>query len=184
MFFDLVGEESFVKVCSNYLNTFKNKCADVKNFIEIVNSSLNNDFTPFFDPWLRNVGFPVLSVNEIMNGSQKVGLTIAQICQTESLYYFNVQILYEKNGVIQTKDIMIDDFLIQVDLDFDWVIVNNEVGSLCYVIYSINLLDDLQKPKMEGQISLANAMLIKNSVENSLVGDLVDEEIINTISSF
>ena len=78
MFYDLVGRESFFRICSNYLNMYKNKNAEVPDFINVVNSTLNNDFSKFFNTWLRLPGFPVLYVEEIYYKSTKVGIRISQ----------------------------------------------------------------------------------------------------------
>ena len=95
MFFDLVGEEFFYKICSNYLNVFKNKCVEVNDFISIVNSTLKKDYNSFFNPWLRNVGFPVLIVNEIEENENKIGLNITQSCRNKCVFNCNILLLYE-----------------------------------------------------------------------------------------
>ena len=184
MFFDMVGEESFVKVCSNYLNKFKNKCVEVNDFIDVANSTLNNDFTSFFNPWLRDVGFPVLNINEIEKDSQKVGITITQINQNDRLFKFKVPIIYEKNGEIKKIEVNIDDYFMQVDIEFDWVIVNDEMASLCYVIYSKNLMESLKKPKTERKISKLNKILINKSIDSHAVQFLIDEEMEQLLGEF
>lgn len=184
MFYDLIGDESFYKVCSNYLNEFKNKCADVNNFIQIVNSTLNKDFTQFFNAWLRNYSFPVLIVNEVVDDSKNVGITITQICQSNCVYNFNVPIVYEKDGKMFKKSVMIDGFFLQIDFEFDWVIVNDDIASLCFVAYSENLLNSLLELKNQNKISYLNIELIKKSVNNDTVANFVDTEVIELAGKF
>ena len=61
MFSDIVGLENFYLVCLNWMKLYRNKSADVNQFISVVNSSLNKDFSKFFNVWLKNVGFPFLN---------------------------------------------------------------------------------------------------------------------------
>ena len=45
MFADIVGFENFFKVCSNWIMKFKNKNSNVQQFIDVVNDTLNNDYS-------------------------------------------------------------------------------------------------------------------------------------------
>ena len=62
MFSDIVGEVNFFKVCSVWNQTYKNKNADIADFISLVNNTLNEDHSDFFNTWLKKVGFPLLNV--------------------------------------------------------------------------------------------------------------------------
>lgn len=183
MFYDLIGEESFFKICSNYLNEFKNKFVDVNNFIQSVNTTLDKDFTSFFNTWLRNYSFPVLIVTEVEEDSKKVGITIIQICQSNCVYKFKVPIVYEKNSQMFKKIVIIDDFFLQVDFEYDWVVVN-DISSLCFVAYSENLLNSLMKLKNENKISYLNRELIKKSVDNDTVTSFINLEVIEIAGKF
>lgn len=176
MFFDLVGEASFYKICSNYLNEFKNKCVEVNDFISIVNSTLKKDYNSFFNPWLRNVGFPVLIVNEIEENEIKIGLNIFQSCHNKCIFSFNIQLLYENEGYICKKNVLINDINTQIHLKFDWVIVNDDLSSLCYVIYSKNLLKSLQNANNESKISKVNKLIIKKSLNVQNIPNHIDRK--------
>lgn len=65
MFSDIIGEVNFFKVCSNRLSTFKNKSGDVSKFLAVVNNTLNQDYSKFFNTWLKIVGYPLLNVVEL-----------------------------------------------------------------------------------------------------------------------
>ena len=72
-----LAETVFLTFVSDFI---KNKCADVSDFINVANKILKNDFTSFFDCWLRKAGFPVLIVNEVEKNGRRVGIAITQKC--------------------------------------------------------------------------------------------------------
>ncbi|KAK8876602.1 hypothetical protein M9Y10_006820 [Tritrichomonas musculus] len=184
MFYDLVGEKSFYEICSNYLNEFKNRSVEVNDFISIANSTMKKDFNSFFNPWLRNVGFPVLIVNEIEENCKKVGITISQKCHNNCTFLLSVPIMYEKDEKIYKKKVEINDKCVKIELNFNWVIVNDDLSSLCFVIYSKSLLKSLQKANNENKISKLNKVLIKQSVKIDDFSHFLDDEIINMASTF
>ena len=157
MFVDLIGKNDFFKVCSNYLNEYKNKSVEVSDFVNIVNSTLSNDYSSFFDFWLKKSGFPVFVVTEIEEENKKVGFKIEYLNKIEPFSQLKVPIRYESNGEIKTSDVLINDELVKVDLEYDWIIVNDEIGSLCFVLYSIGLINPLRKLKEEKKISELNS---------------------------
>lgn len=184
MFYDWIGEPLFYKVCSEYLNRFKNKSVVVEDFISVASSVLQKDMMPFFDPWLHSYGFPILNVEEIEMDSQKVGITISQICKNdECSFMFKMPILYEKDGIINKKVIDVVDSEMNIDIEFDWIIVNDDLAALCFVLYSKNLLEALKKPNDEKKISSLNKSLILESTNSKIASFLVDDEKMELIKS-
>lgn len=183
MLYDLVGETLFYKICSDYLKKFKNRSAVVEDFISIASSLCEKDMNPFFEPWLRLPGLPVLNVTEIECNSQKVGIEINQISRNESSYLFKVPILYEKDGVISKKVVEMDSSEVQVDIEFDWVIVNDDLASICLVLYSKKLLEALEKPNNEKKISSLNKYVISTSANSKIASFFVDVELMDIINS-
>lgn len=182
MFRDLVGESDFFKVCSNFLNTFKNKAVDLNDFVSVVNSSLNDDYTSFFDCWLKKPGFPVLTIREI---GQNIGLTIVQLRPDDSdTYKLKVPIVYSKNGEIKSEDVVISNYITQVVFDFDWILVNDNFASLCFVVYSKKLLDCLVCAKNEGKVNRLNQMLISKSIKSECAPFLIDDEMLQKAAEF
>ena len=184
MFYDLVGRESFFRICSNYLNMYKNKNAEVPDFINVVNSTLNNDFSKFFNTWLRLPGFPVLYVEEIYYKSTKVGIRISQTSSNDTPYRFQLPILFESKGEIIKVNIEITNDVTQLCFDFDWVIVNDGIGSLCFVLYSKSLLISLTKPNQEGKLNKSNRSLIMHSIRSRAIPYLVNDEIMSISHQF
>lgn len=184
MFYDLIGEENFFKVCENYLLKFKNKNADVSEFISCVNSTLNDDFSSFFDSWLKNYGFPVLIVNEIEENGKFVAVDITQKSESNCIFKFKIPIAYENDGVIKHKEIIVDSKKIHIEFEFDWIIVNDNFASLCFVIYSNKLLKSLLKSENKQKISKLNRNYICKSLNSECLYDLVDnkmKEIVNDL---
>ena len=108
IFYDLIGNENFIKICSNFLNTFKNKSIELSDFISIVNSTMKEDYTNFFNIWLKKVGFPVLTLREI---GENIGITIVQLKNADEVYKFKVPIVYSKNGEIKREEVIISNYI-------------------------------------------------------------------------
>lgn len=64
IFYDIVGKEKFIEICSNYLEKFKNKSVVIPVFFSVVDSTLCKSHSSFFEPWIYNFSFPVLFVKE------------------------------------------------------------------------------------------------------------------------
>lgn len=164
------------------MNSFKNKNAEVSDFINSVNSTLNDGFSPFFNPWLKYPQFPVLVVNEIVDNieygnKKKIGVTISQISDSNVYFNFKIPVVYEFNGEIKKIDVNIKDFIVELKFEDDWIIVNDSFASLCFVMYSKVLLSSLLNAKRQGKLNNLNCLLISNSVRLRSVPYLIDEEI-------
>ncbi|KAK8898286.1 hypothetical protein M9Y10_000565 [Tritrichomonas musculus] len=181
MFHNLIGQENFLNICHKYLNDFKNKSVILSDFISVVNSSLNEDYSSFFNCWLKKKGFPVLTVRE--NGPN-LGITIVQMKQGDEFYKFKVPVVYSKDGEIKSQDVVISNYITQVSMNFDWILVNNNFSSLCFVVYSKNLLNCLLKAKKEGKISFLNQKLIVKSIKSECTPFLIDDEMLEMSSEF
>lgn len=179
MFRDLIGDDNFVVFCSNYLNKFRNKSVDLSDFISVVNSSLNIDYSDFFNNWLKKEGFPILTVREI---AQNVGITIVQLKQGDSFYNFNVHIVYSKDDEIKSKDVLINGYITQVIMNFDWILVNQGFSSLCLVVYSKKLLNCLLNAKEK--INILDKMMISKAIKLECAPLLIDDEMIEMADYF
>lgn len=184
MFYKLVGRDSFFRICSNWLNKFKNKNAEVPDFIQVVNSTLNNDFSNFFNTWLRLPGFPVLFVEEIVYNKRRIGIRISQTSQNDVPYRFVLPIRYEYNGEIKKVEVEMIDDVLYLHFNFDWVMVNDDLGALCFVLYSKNLLISLLKPNYEHKLNKLNKSLIMHSVRSGAIPYLVNDEIVRISNQF
>lgn len=179
MFYDIMGEEQFIDICSKYLDKYKNKTVAIPDFISVVDSTLNKSYSSFFDPWLHTVGFPVLFVKETeYDEKNKVikGIEIEMHSKNDVDFQFNVPILYRKNRKSYEKVVsFVNQKVCNVDLDCKWVIVNNNISSLCFVIYSKLLLQRLVYPHKKGMISEITENLIQLSIDANAFTELYDE---------
>lgn len=178
MFIEIIGVEKFFAVCSNWLINFKNKIGDVNDFIEIVNNTLKTDYSDFFNIWLTKVGFPSLNVVEIYDGSGKIiGVRITQSSSSNSIYQFKIPIIYEKKGLIKKATVLMNDRELDIDIKFDWILINDELGALCTVIYSQALLEKLLVSIKENKISKLNCELISNYLKVVLKNNKIDQNV-------
>ena len=83
--------------------------------------------------------------------------------RNKDFYWFNVPILYELNGVKKKFDICIDKEITTKFLQFDWIIVNDDIQALCFVVYSNSLYQKLANLKHNKEISNYNNYLINAS---------------------
>ena len=91
-------------------------------------------------------------------------------------FQFNVPILYRKNRKSYEKVVsFVNQKVCNVDLDCKWVIVNNNISSLCFVIYSKLLLQRLVYPHKKGMISEITENLIQLSIDANAFTELYDE---------
>lgn len=187
MFLDIVGEENFYKVCSKWCDTYKNKSAEAFDFVNLANSTLDNDYTEFFTVWLRSIGYPALFVNPIYDNDDKskiIGITVTQTSFENSIFQFKLPIIYEKDGNIQKKEVFVQDKETRIDVEFDWIIVNDELSSLCVVIYTKELLERLLIAKNENKLSELNCLLISQSTQ-TVSGNLdIDPDVLRMSQQF
>lgn len=164
MFFDIIGKDDFFIICSKWLNKYKNKSVELSDFVFLVNSTLNKDFSSFFDCWLKFVGFPALAVKEIMVDNKFVGIEINQITYNGCCYQFRLPIKYEINGEIKKIDIVIDQKIHKVDVEFDWIVVNDNCQSLCFTVYSKVLFKKLVDARINEKLMENDIYLIGKSI--------------------
>lgn len=176
MFYDMIGEEKFFYFCESYLNQYKNKSVDISDFVSCVNNTLNEDFTSFFDAWLKNFGFPTLIVKEIEYNQKFVALEITQTSKSGCIFTLKVPIIYEKDGEVKKMEFVIDKKESHIDLEFDWLMVNDMFSSLCFVILSKKLLTKLIEIK--DKINETNKKFIYGSLNNEYAHDIVDDDMI------
>ena len=108
MFQDLIGSSQFYEVCSKWLNQFKNNVADINEFVSFVNKEMNDDFTQFFDSWLRNPGFPVVMVKEIDHDAETgkfKGVSLSQVNPNNIVYQFVVSVSFKCDDQIKTEKV-------------------------------------------------------------------------------
>lgn len=60
-----------------------------------------------------------------------------------TIFIFKISIAFQKADAKKKIDLVIKDEVTVVDVDFDWIVVNDQVQSLCCVIYSKFLLEKL-----------------------------------------
>lgn len=184
MFMDIVGEDLFYKVCENWCNLYKYKCAEANDFISVANSTVNRDYSEFFNVWLRLVGFPVLFVNHLTSDDGKYcGIVISEMNYDKSVFQMKIPIVCEKNGKIERMEVFIRDDNTKIEVEFDWIIVNDELSSLSVVIYTKELLQLLLNAKSQGKLSKSNCLLISESPKiASKFG--ISDEIVNLTRQF
>ena len=178
MFYDIIGKDDFFIICSKWLDNYKNKSVELSDFISLVNSTLNKDFSSFFNCWLKFVGFPALAVKEIVVDSKFVGIEIKQINHNGCCYQFKLPIKYEINGEIKKIDIVVDQNVHKVDVEFDWIVVNDNCQSLCFTVYSKVLFKKLVDVRKNGKLQENDIYLIGKSIRKNSIPELIDDEII------
>lgn len=185
MFYDLIGKNKFDLVCSNYLKSFKNKSVEVSDFLSVVKSSSNDDFNSFFEFWLNKSGFPVLIVNEIKNCDKNVGISIEQKCKNcVDFVQLKIPIIYGIKNEIKKDVLLINSSSCKFDLEFDWIIVNDQIGALCFVLYSIELIEILRKLNKDKKIDELNRLLIYKSITDGSTVVSVDSKMIEISKEF
>lgn len=110
------------------------------------------------------------------------GIKISQKYYDDSVFQFKISIVFQKDDVKKKIDLVINEAETVVDVDFDWIIVNDHVQSLCCVIYSKFLLEKLIPIKYE--IGEFNNELIYSSPRLSKRKMNVDKEICELCSEF
>lgn len=101
-----------------------------------------------------------------------------------SIYQFRLPILYGKNGEVKKIEIFVEDFSFKVDVEFDWIIVNDNIQALCFVAYSKPLLNELVKLKYDGKLSENNSYLIRKSIQKRAIPDMIDDEMLSLSKIF
>lgn len=183
MFSDIIGEVNFFKVCSMWMNEFKNKNADVDDFISLVNHTLNEDYSNFFNTWLRKIGFPMLIIVETYNKDNQInGVKISQSSFSGAIYQFKIPLLFEIDGKLNHMELIMNEKEIEVEIKFDWIVVNDGMGSLCSTTYSKVLTEKLCDANKAGKIDYCNSMLIQLSTTYVSSKNETDQEIIDLIS--
>ncbi|KAK8888742.1 hypothetical protein M9Y10_033476 [Tritrichomonas musculus] len=156
MFSDIVGEVNFFKVCSVWNQTYKNKNADIADFISLVNNTLNEDHSDFFNTWLKKVGFPLLNVVELYNDA-------GQIVEIKITQSSRIPVIYEVDGEMKRREVLMDEEEKDIFMKYDWVLVNDGMESLFITIYSKFLISLLVDAKCKRKIISNNIDYIAKS---------------------
>ena len=113
-----------------------------------------------------------------------IGVRLSQLSISGEIYQFNVPIIYEINGEMKKMTIFMDEAEKDVELQYDWVLVNDGAASLCPIIYSKFLLEKLVAQKDSDKISFINCELIASSPDFISGNFEVDEDIVDLCSKF
>ena len=113
-----------------------------------------------------------------------VGIKIEQASFDMTIYQLKIPIVYEIDGEIKKIEILFDEKEKEIELNFDWVIVNDDMSSLCAVNYSKFLLEKLAIAKQNNKIDKTNSLFIHRSIEKISKFSIIDKEILDIIYNF
>ena len=123
----LVGPEKFRDATRKFTKKFYHASADTSDILQTFIESFGDEMTPFFNEWVYKSGFPLIVVNE--KEIRQMPFNTAE----ERVWIIPLTILYGKDGVTKTTEIVLRGSETELDFDYDWIIVNPGLASFCRV---------------------------------------------------
>lgn len=124
-----------------------------------------------------------MNVVELFDTNGKIaGIKISQESFTQTIYIFKIPIIYVINDEIKKIDILMNEKEKVVDEKFDWIVVNNDMVSLCAVNHSTNLLQKMVPVAKDKKINSTNILLIQKSALLFLGIKNIDQEALDYIN--
>ena len=84
---------------------------------------------------------------------------------------------------MRKTDFLMDEKEKTVELEYDWALINEGMGSLCAVNYTRELLEKLIPAKREGKISALNVTIIQRSTFLISAIKSIDKDIFDIIQA-
>ncbi len=102
-----VGEELFWKIIKSYYDGYKYNNANTTDFIQVVNDVAKNDYSSFYNQWLRMNGQPCIK-SEVKQRGEEIMIELNQT--QENIFFFDIDIqLFFEDGSSKIINIPVDD---------------------------------------------------------------------------
>ena len=123
----MVGHDKFRDAVRKFTKQFYHANADTTDILKLFTESFGEDMTPFFDQWIYKSGFPLIVVED--NRIRQMPFSTGD----DRLWIIPLKILYGKDGVTKSADLVLRTEEVEIDFEYDWIIVNPGLDSFCRV---------------------------------------------------
>ena len=90
---------------------------------------LNEGFAQFFQFFILNDCDPNFNGRGVSHFVEGNGFRCLRFFDKDKVVLF--PIVYEKNGKLERLNIFVKDKVTKIDIEFDWIVINDDLGSLC-----------------------------------------------------
>ncbi|KGU14779.1 aminopeptidase 2 [Candida albicans P87] len=154
-----LGEDVFVKGVSNYLKKHKWGNTKTSDLWEALSEASGEDVVKVMDIWTKNIGFPIVKVEEIGNGEIKVTqnrfLATGDVKESEDKTLYPVFLgLKTSEGVDESSVLETRSKTIKLPTSDDFFKVNGDQSGIYRTAYEPARWTKLGKAGVEGKLSV------------------------------
>lgn len=134
MLFHYIGKEKLRKVMRTYFNRFMNKNAETSDLCDVFSEVLQMDMKPYFDCWINQPCFPLITLSEDCIISQTVFI---DDFSSNKPWIVPLDVSYKINGEVKFQKIILSDKTIQLEgmNEAEWIMVNYHSHAFCLTKY-------------------------------------------------
>lgn len=185
-----LGEDVFIKGVSNYLKKHKWGNTKTSDLWDALSEVSGQDVVKVMDIWTKNIGYPVITVNESANGEIKVSqnryLATGDVKPEEDKILYPVFLgLKTSNGIDESLTLNERSKTFNLPSSDDFYKINGDQAGIYRTAYPSERWSKLGKAGVEGKLSVEDRVgLVADAGALSASGFIKTTDLLNLVKSW